>query len=960
VSVSSEGGVVQYPLVEYGVEAGWTLLSPADALALRGGEASPVLIDVLVAQLQQLNPGIVDSARAAEVAKALVRVRPSIEGNLDTWEYLAGLKTVFVPDENRERNIRLLDVERDESNTFHVTAEYRFTNGKFTIRPDVVFLVNGVPVLIVEAKAATKQDGIAAAMDQLRRYHREGPELLAILQVQTAVQLTRFFYGATWAFSRKVLFDWRDEAAGEDYEALVKSFVDPQRILRVLTDFIIFTRTDGELQKVLLRPHQMRAIDKVVERAVDGERARGLVWHTQGSGKTFTMISAAKKLIESRAFENPTILMLVDRNELEAQLFGNLEALGFVNVQQAETKVHLKELLSSDYRGLIVSTIHKFERMPANINTRSNVVVLVDEAHRSTGGDLGNYLMGALPNATYIGFTGTPVDKTAYGKGTFKVFGGEDAKGYLDKYSIKQSIADGTTLPLHYSLAPNELRVDREVLEREFLSLADAEGVSDIEELDRVLTKAVTLRNMLKNPDRVDRVAAYAAGHFRSNVEPSGYKAFLVGVDREACCLYKEALDRYLPSEYSKVVISAAQNDSEHISRYHLGEGEERVVRKSFRKPDEMPSVLIVTEKLLTGFDAPILETMYLDKPMRDHVLLQAIARVNRPYEDELGRRKSAGFILDFVGVFERLERALAFDSEDVSGVIEDLDLLRREWERMVERARSEYLPIAAGLTADKKAEAMLEYFRDEEVREVFYGFYGEMQEVYEVLSPDAFLRPFMGDYEQLAEMYRLLRVSFDSSADVDNSFLRKTAELVREQTRSGRILDPTDVYVLNENAIELLADSDKPDTVKVFNLLKVIEQMVRERANMAPYLVPIGQRAEEVARKFYERQIDSQDALEQLTLTLEDARTADRERADTKLSLEGFVVYWVLKGMKVANPNVLAEQMESAFAKHPYWKTSKQQESELRARMYKVLLGAGVENNVVDVVGGVLDLLKR
>lgn len=959
MSVSSEGGVVQYPLVKYATEVGWTHLSPEEAISLRGSEAIPFLHDVLVTQLQELNPGVVDAARAEDVAKSVARVRPSIEGNLDAWEYLAGLKTVFVPDENRERNIRLLDVEHHESNTFHVTPEYGFTNGKFNIRPDVVFLVNGVPVLIVEAKAATKKDGIAAAMDQLRRYHREGPELLAILQVQTAVQLSRFFYGATWAFSRKLLFDWRDEAAG-DYEALVKSFVDPRRVVRVLTDFIMFTRTDGELQKVLLRPHQMRAIDKVVERAVDGDRARGLVWHTQGSGKTFTMITAAKKLIESRAFANPTILMLVDRNELEAQLFGNLEAVGFVNVQQAETKAHLKELLSSDHRGLIVSTIHKFDRMPANVNTRSNVAVLVDEAHRTTGGDLGNFLMGALPNATYIGFTGTPIDKTAYGKGTFKVFGGDDAKGYLDKYSIKQSIADGTTVPLHYSLAPNELRVDREVLEREFLSLADAEGVSDIEELDRVLTKAVTLRNMLKNPDRIDRVAAYAAGHFRGNVEPSGYKAFLVGVDREACCLYKEALDRYLPTEYAKVVISSAQNDSEHISRYHLGEDEERAVRKSFRKPDEMPRILIVTEKLLTGFDAPILETMYLDKPMRDHVLLQAIARVNRPYEDESGRRKSAGFILDFVGVFERLERALAFDSEDVSGVIEDLDVLRREWERMVERARTEYLPIGAGLADDKKAEAMLEHFRDGEGRETFYRFFGEMQEVYEVLSPDAFLRPFMGDYERLSEMYRLLRVSFDSSADVDKSFLRKTAELVREQTHAGRIMDPTDVYVLNENAIELLADSDKPDTVKVFNLLKVIEKMVRERADMAPYLVPIGQRAEEVARKFYERQVDSKDALEQLTLTLEDAQTADRERADTNLSLEGFVVYWVLKGMNVTNPKVLAEQMELAFQEHPYWKTSKQQEGELRAGMYKVLLQAGVEDEVVDVVGEVLDLLKR
>src|SRR6202022_491349 len=182
------------------------------------------------------------------------------------------------------------------------------------------------------------------------------------------------------------------------------------------------------------------------------------------------------------------------------------------------------------------------------------------EAHRTTGGDLGNYLLGALPNATYIGFTGTPIDRTAHGKGTFKVFGADDPKGYLDKYSIRESIEDGTTVPLHYALAPNELRVDRDTLEREFLDLAELEGVADVETLNRVLDRAVNLRNMLKNRDRVEAVARYTANHFRDTVEPMGYKAFLVGVDREACALYKDALDRYLPTEYSEVVISSGHN----------------------------------------------------------------------------------------------------------------------------------------------------------------------------------------------------------------------------------------------------------------------------------------------------------------------------------------------------------------------------------------------------------------
>jgi type I restriction enzyme R subunit len=513
-----------------------------------------------------------------------------------------------------------------------------------------MLFINGVPVIVGETKSAKQREGIAQALDDLRYYHRHGAELLTVSQLHCLTHLVQFYYGATWNLSRKGLFNWRDETAG-DFETLVKTFVAPRRVLRAVTEFILFTRKDGELEKSVLRPHQMRATERCVQRAREKEKRRGLIWHTQGSGKTYTMITVAKRLIEDPIFGNPTVLMLVDRNELEAQLFGNLEAVGFGHVEVAQSKRHLRDLLAADCRGLIVSMIHKFDDIPAKINERDNIFVLVDEAHRSTGGDLGNYLMGALPQATYFGFTGTPIDLTAYGRGTFKTFGTDDPEtNYLDKYSIRESVEDKTTVPLHYQLAPNGLLVDREILEKEFLDLAEAEGVSDIEELNKVLERAVTLRNMLKNPERVDKVARFVAEHYRNSVEPMGYKAFLVGVDREACALYKEALDKYLPPEYSEVVISTmGKKDSERLQKFNLSDDQEKAIRKRFRKPNEQPKMLIVTEKLLTGFDAPILYCMYLDKPMRDHVLLQAIARVNRPYEDDEGRGKPCGFVLDFV-----------------------------------------------------------------------------------------------------------------------------------------------------------------------------------------------------------------------------------------------------------------------------------------------------------------------
>lgn len=958
-SLGGERNAVQNPFLRYAQESGWVYLSPEDALRLRRGETDPLLSAVTIEQLQRLNPGIVDHLHAEEIIRRFVRVPPTIEGNLQAWEYLKGLKTVFVEVEKRERNIRLLDPTRVEINSFHVTDEFRFTNGTGpTIRADVVLLVNGIPVVVVETKAATHMEGIAEAVDQIRRYHVEAPELMAVTQLHSLTHLIQYYYGGTWNMSRKGLLNWRDEQAG-DFETLVKTFLNPRRILRVLTEFILFARKDDELTKAVLRPHQMRAAERVLQRARDGEKRRGLVWHTQGSGKTYTMITVAKLLIEDPTFQNPTVLMLVDRNELEGQLFDNLQAVGFGHPELTESKQHLRELLLQDHRGLIVSMIHKFEGIPANINRRNNIFVLVDEAHRSTGGELGTYLMGALPNATYIGFTGTPIDRTAHGQGTFKVFGTEDARGYLDKYSIRESIADGTTVPLNYALAPNDLQVDREVLERDFLNLAEIEGVSDIEELNRVLDRAVTLKNLLKNADRVRRVAAFVAQHFRENVEPMGYKAFLVAVDREACTLYKQALDTVLPPEYSAVVMSAGFNDPPALARFHITEDEEKRLRKDFRKADKLPKILIVTEKLLTGFDAPILYCMYLDKPMRDHVLLQAMARVNRPYEDEAGRPKPAGFVLDFVGIFDKLEKALAFDSEDVEGVIEGLDVLRQRFETLLASGRTNYLPLWEGLVEDKAAEAVLEHFRDRDRRHDFYRFFRELEELFEIIAPDAFLRPFLEDYNQLARMYQLLRAAYEPGVPVDRSFFRKTAQLVQQSTRTTVLDMPEGETKLDAETLERIANQDRPDAVKVFNLLKALHVLVEDEGAQVPYLMSIGERAEQIAKDFEDRQATTQEALQQLEQLVRDYRQAENGRQQSNLSPEGFAVLWLLSRQNVVDSEQIAGESGTAFQRFPHWKMDSKQESGVRLALYKALTSAKLEQPV-EFVDHLLDTLRR
>lgn len=690
------------------IELGWKYLSPDQAEKYRQGTTGIILKDIFRNQISKLNSSLVTTEIIEKLISDIERIVPTKEGNMSTWEYLNGIKTVYVRAEKRELNITLIDKDNIQNNTYHITDEFTFYNGSKTIRADLVFIINGIPILIVETKAAHKIQGMIEALNQIKRYHLQCPELFAILQIYNITHIIKYYYSATWNTSEKLLFNWKDEVKG-DFETLVKTFFERERIVKLITDYILFTRSDDELNKIILRPHQIRAVEKVIQRIKNRKKHRGLIWHTQGSGKTYTMITVAQKIISDPNIINPIVLMLVDRNELETQLFGNIRSVGIERVHVATSIRNLQKLIKDNTTGLIVSLIHKFDKIPANLNVSKNIFVLVDEAHRTTGGRLGNYLMGALPNAKYIGFTGTPIDKTQYGKGTFITFGKDDPpSGYLDKYDITESIEDGTTVKLNYTLAANDLQVDRDVLDKEFLAISETEGISDIEELNQVLSKAVNLRNMLKNKKRIRKVAKYVANHYKNNVEPMGYKAFMVAVDREACAFYKAELDKLLPPDYSAVVYSSGHNDPEHMKKYHLSNKEEKLIRKHFRNSDKKPKILIVTEKLLTGFDAPILYCMYLDKPMRDHVLLQAIARVNRPYEDEHGRKKPCGFVLDFVGIFDNLEKALAFDSKDIEGVVQDIDILKNEFAESITYAHDEYLSLIKQTSRDKAVELVI------------------------------------------------------------------------------------------------------------------------------------------------------------------------------------------------------------------------------------------------------------
>ena len=445
--------------------------------------------------------------------------------------------------------------------------------------------------------------------------------------------------------------------------------------------------------------------------------------------------------------------------------------------------------------------------------------------------------------------------------------------------------------------------------------------------------------------------------HFRENVEPMGFKAFLVAVDRPACAAYKCELDKLLPPEYSKVVYSPYYNDPADMKEYYLGEDEEKQVRKDFLKKGSLPKILIVTQKLLTGFDAPILYCMYLDKPMRDHVLLQAIARVNRPYEDDDGLVKPCGFVLDFVGIFEKLEKALAFDSDVVASIIKNIDTLRMLFKTYMEDVAKPYLSLAQGWD-DKSKEKAIEYFADKEVRETFFRFFKQVQNIYDILSPDAFLRPYIDGYQDLARLYGLVRNSY-SDLYVDKELTDKTKDLLRQKTTGGDIEPPGAIHRLGPRELAAIRRSGTSDRTKILNLRKIIAIVALKDGAKDPFLRLIGERAKALAQAYEDRQIETQETLARFMNLAQQYIDSDEERRKLGLDENAFAIYNLLKSFIDSFSPQQAQEIDAIFEDFPDYGWDDSQERKLRAKLYKPIRALVGASKMVEVTDSLMRLRR-
>jgi type I restriction enzyme R subunit len=848
-------------------ELGWRYIHGEQLTAkYRGGdEQEMLLIPVLRERLKTLNPRVlVDDDRTNMV---ITRLR-ALRDNQEWISWLRGEQTMKFGPEESAQTIRLIDFNDPDRNDF-LASNQVWIQGIERRRPDILLYINGIPVVDVEAKTAARGHvDWAEGAKQCERYDREIPQLYASNCFCAGVNELRMKYGVPGTLLQ-YWQQWRDPSphtgipSFDEMKCTLYGLFDRGHLLDIIGNFIVFDVEDGKRIKKVARYHQFRAANKIVDRALgvgqpSGER-RGIVWHTQGSGKSLTMIFAARKLWNHRQLEQPTLVIVVDREHLEEQMAGELYGTNTENVAVAGTKRELRNLIARDYRGVILTLVHKFDDIEPQMTSRANVIMLVDEAHRTQYGDLGVFMRTALPNASMFGFTGTPIELSD--RHTPRAFGREIAadqfERYLDRYSIEDSIRDGATKPIHYEVRLTDWTVQHADLDAKFDELfADRS-----EEERRLLMREAKLKAILRHPHRIAQVVQDVAGHFVEHVRPNRFKAMLVCPDKETCVLYKVALDAALQErlggedleDLTRIVFSEdLAHDSEAVKRHYLG-GDRQSAIEDFKQPAPLASedrarpehrfrrteILIVCDMLLTGFDAPIVQTMYLDKGMRDHTLLQAIARVNRPYKDI----KETGLILDYFGVFEDLNEVLNFDKSELGDVAYPFSALRERFREQI----TALLGLFAGITLDGKhatlMEALVRLNDDEERRENFERLFRQVRILFEMLQPDESLRHFLSDYTWLVKFYMLYRKKFypREHFEITPDDGAKTRALIREHVDVKELETDFPSYMLDEHYLTKVEPLE-PDA-KALDIEGMLDAEIRLRLDEDEDVRPLSER---------------------------------------------------------------------------------------------------------------------
>ena len=742
-------------------------LSPETVSQLREAmTAEPVLTVRLAECLSRLNPWLDgDGVRRAVAAVTRVAAVDVMEANESVHTAISYGVTAPHTDKGRrqDRTVRFFDFDDPSANVFEFARQVRIKGPRQDIIPDIVVFVNGLPLVVIECKSPALADPMGEGIRQFRRYESRdefsglgAPRLFETAQISIALARDVAKYGTTLTPARQWA-EWKDPypltldaltaqlgRAPTGQDILLAGLLAPANLLDLIRNFVMFETVDGRRVKKLARYQQFVAVGKAIERirtAVNPQRRGGVIHHTQGSGKSLTMVFLATKLRRLSEAENPTLVIVTDRNDLDDQITAQFKRSGFPNPVQADSGEALREALSGGAGTTVLTTVHKFHsavpKRSSVISSARNVFVMVDEAHRTQYGALAARMRAGLPNACMLAFTGTPIDKKD--RSTREVFG-----DYLHRYLIDQAVKDGATVPIFYEMREASLRV-REGRELEQDFRAAFPELSD-DEIDR-LRRGTRLQEILAGlPARVEAIAKNILDHYRATIEPNGFKAQIVTVSRDVAVSYVEALRR-LGAPECALIMSASHNDSARLQSHHLSkrERDDRISR--FKKPDDPLKILVVCDMLLTGFDAPVEQVLYLDAPLREHTLLQAIARVNRTADG-----KTYGLVVDYWGDNRRISEALDLFSED-DGVSNALRPITEKIQLLESRHRAAMRLFEGADRADEAS--CLALLEPDDVRAKFELDFLRFAEAMDMVLPDpkGLEEPYVTDLKWLARL---------------------------------------------------------------------------------------------------------------------------------------------------------------------------------------------------------------
>jgi len=912
----NEDNTIEQMMISALQENGWRYI-PSEELPRM---YSDVLVEPMVKEaLIRLNPEIAeDPSRADEVIYKLRTVILSVQPHNLVTQNEVFKKLVFEENsypfgkDGRMVPIRFFGTMSKENlalNEYVVTNQWVYPQAEGGKRLDIVLLINGFPVAVGELKTPVRSaiSWLDAAGD-IAAYEKSIPAMFVTNVFNFATEGKCYRYGSVnmpinmWGPWHTP--DHKSEGGLADVKVSVEDMITPEKVMDIFQFFTMFA-TDKKYRKykIICRYQQFEGANLIVDRVVAGYPKKGLIWHFQGSGKSLLMVFAAQKLRMMPELKNPTVVIVDDRIDLETQITATFNASDIPNLTSASTKEELIDFFRGDMRKILITTIFKFGEVAGELNPRDNIIVMVDEAHRTQEGDLGEKMRLALPNAFFFGLTGTPINRTD--KNTFATFGAEeDRTGYMSRYSFSDSIRDGATLPLHFEPVPVELHVDKEKLNREFDALTDEAGLSKEEKSE--LSRRVNMKAIMYNPSRIREVCEHIAKHFREKIEPNGYKGQVVVYDRECCLLYKEVLDELLGEEASTIVMDTNNDKEDRYKKYRRDRDAESKVLDSFRDPNSPLKLVIVTSKLLTGFDAPILQVMYLDKPMKDHTLLQAICRTNRTYD----QGKTHGLIVDYIGIFDDVARALDFDESSMRKIITNIEEIKRRLPDLMKKCLKYFMGVDRTVEGWEGLMAAQECLPTNKDKDKFAADYRVLNRAWDALSPDSCLTPYKADYLWLSRVYESVKPTDGRGGLIWASLGAKTIELVHQNVTVGNADESLDILSMDADLIDDFLEKQKDikkTTKKVeINLVAKILKHGKDQK-----FIKLGEKLEALREKHEQGLITSIEFLKLLLELAKEAAQAEKEVVPEQEVDKGIAALTELfNGVRNRNTPVIVERI--------------------------------------------------